>query len=544
MAYTEQLAAALAYRSMGWSVIPVGPDKRPLIKWLEFQSRVASEDEVMDWWQTYPEANVGVVTGKISGLTVVDIDSEEGQKNLSAYIPEGIVTPKAITNRGGYHLYFAYFPGLGNRVGVIPGTDLRGDGGYVVAPPSKGKAGGYRWEVQPHKVPLATLPQDYVVKLADPTAGKVNPETFATTEAFEPGRRNDTVFHAAMTMAKGGMQNPDELYTFTKALADGCRPPLEEAEVKDIVKHVLERMTRTGRNVSAEVNDWVGEEYGEFRLIDVYTDLGLAEKADKATARKAIERLITGKILARHPTKRGVYRKIVAEAEEIDWMSAPTDPMDVKLPFDLHEVVNIYPGNIIVVAGETNVGKTTFMIETMRLNMFNFPTEFFSSEMGPSELKSRLMKFPVDPKSWRFKAYERTGNFSDVIKPHHLSIVDFMELDGDNLFRIGRYLHEIHDKLNGTGLAVIAVQKGKKFEVGRGGEFGLEKPRLYVTMSRTPDLSGGVVRIVKAKNRKTISDPNGKIQRFTIEDGWRINADGVWRYESDEDEVKPKRRLF
>lgn len=532
------LAAALAYRLIGWSVIPVGPDKRPLIKWLDYQDRIATEEEVMSWWKTWPTANVGIVTGEVSGLTVVDIDSHEGAINLEAYIPTSVKCPTSRTQRGGTHLYFKYHPGLGNRVGIIPGTDLRGEGGYVVAPPSRGKVQAYSWVpgLGP-ECPLPYLPQDYVNKMLDPMMTKYNTAAWHTTSAFAVGRRNDTIFHAAMTMGRGGMQNPDELYTFTRVLADGCKPPLEDTEVQDIVRHVLERLTRTDRNVAADVHDWVGEMDGEFQLGNMYSELDIKGKEAQALARQTVLRLVDQKVLAPHPSKRGRYRRVDADADPIDWTGAPTEVLPVQLPFDLHEVINVYPGNVIVVAGEANVGKTAFMLETLRLNMKDFPIEYFSSEMGGSELKNRILKYGLPLTDWRFKAYERGSNFGDVVKPGTISLIDYMEL-GEDIYRVGRFLQEIHAKLNGTGLAVVAIQKGRKYEVGRGGDFGLEKPRLYITMSRTEDLSGGIVKVVKAKNWKTLSNPNGKIQHFTIADGCRFSSDGTWHYESDEDDAK------
>jgi len=59
---------ALDYLTRGISVIPVGFDKRPLIKWAEFQERRATVEEVETWWKNWPDAQIGIVTGKISSL--------------------------------------------------------------------------------------------------------------------------------------------------------------------------------------------------------------------------------------------------------------------------------------------------------------------------------------------------------------------------------------------------------------------------------------------------------------------------------------------
>src|SRR2546422_5449280 len=73
------LEHALTYLRQGWSVVPVIPnEKRPFIKWKEFQSRLASEDEVRRWWTVYPNARIGLVLGELSGVVVADVDPRNG----------------------------------------------------------------------------------------------------------------------------------------------------------------------------------------------------------------------------------------------------------------------------------------------------------------------------------------------------------------------------------------------------------------------------------------------------------------------------------
>src|SRR3990167_11196636 len=68
------LEIALRLLKTKHSIIPVGLDKIPLVKWLEYQNRFATEEEVKAWFTKYPEANVGIITGKISNLVVIDIE--------------------------------------------------------------------------------------------------------------------------------------------------------------------------------------------------------------------------------------------------------------------------------------------------------------------------------------------------------------------------------------------------------------------------------------------------------------------------------------
>ncbi|MET0419559.1 MAG: bifunctional DNA primase/polymerase [Actinoplanes sp.] len=100
------------------------------------------------WWNRWPTANIGLRTGVT--MDVADIDSAEGWHGLchllGGDLPPG---PRVRTGGGGWHLWFRP-TGFGNRVRLLPGLDWRGDGGYVLAPPSRHAAGAdYRWVRRP-----------------------------------------------------------------------------------------------------------------------------------------------------------------------------------------------------------------------------------------------------------------------------------------------------------------------------------------------------------------------------------------------------------
>ena len=150
----NMLAAALRYYERGWSIIPIHPEtKKPAIKWREYQDRTPTEDEVIEWWERWPEADIGLVTGKLSGIVVVDCDTEDAQH---AAFDLGWRSPVRVKTRRGLHLHYEH-PGdreWRNRAGStssghdwpqVSGLDFRGDGGYVVLPPSR----GYSWDI-PH----------------------------------------------------------------------------------------------------------------------------------------------------------------------------------------------------------------------------------------------------------------------------------------------------------------------------------------------------------------------------------------------------------
>jgi len=128
---------ALKYHDMGLSVIPIRPDKKPYIPWTDFQTRPPTPEEIKQWWTRWPKANIGIVTGPLSGVLVIDCDSEEAYRKIQELLPDSFITCIAKTPRG-YHIYLFYPKGehIGNAAGIMPGVDIRGEGGYIIAPPS------------------------------------------------------------------------------------------------------------------------------------------------------------------------------------------------------------------------------------------------------------------------------------------------------------------------------------------------------------------------------------------------------------------------
>lgn len=121
--------AAHAYFNRGFSVIPIrAKSKKPLIKWESFQKVKADQSQIEQWWAKTPKANIGIVTGEISGLAVIDVDPE-GKAKLNELLPGDFQTPTAKSPRGGWHLYCQYQAGLRNLTGVPEGCDLRAEGG-------------------------------------------------------------------------------------------------------------------------------------------------------------------------------------------------------------------------------------------------------------------------------------------------------------------------------------------------------------------------------------------------------------------------------
>lgn len=138
---------AAEYFDRGWSVLPLSGKRPAISSWLEYQERRAGLSELRRWFKS-GRANVGVVTGTLSGLVVVDCDTPEDANFWKASFP---LSPLAVlTGRGGSHFYYRYPLGehVFNRAGLLSRKiDLRGQGGYVVAPPSRHPNGSqYCWQ--------------------------------------------------------------------------------------------------------------------------------------------------------------------------------------------------------------------------------------------------------------------------------------------------------------------------------------------------------------------------------------------------------------
>lgn len=526
------LTSALSYRQKGFSVIPVRSNKKPYIRWEQYQQKKATPDEIKAWWKKWPTANIGIVTGAISGIAVIDIDTPEGFEEINKYIPDSLEIPTATTPRGGQHLYFQCSDKtLMNNARTIPGCDLRANGGYIIAPPSRNGSGKpYAWRGRLSLDDLAppTMPEAYITKVfysigykEDVVNDHTKPQgTTNFTEMFTHGRRDNDLFHVANVLIKGGMPQ-DETRHVVEMIAKLCTPPFSSGEAALKVQSALERKMRGERNLADEIRQWAKTTEGHFITTEVHSELQITTSRDKKTCYMALKRLCDEGILEKYGDKRGSFRVIDNACEDIDWQNATDERINLLWPFEIERYVQILPKNIIVIAGSPNAGKTAFLLNFIRQNMHNHEVYYFSSEMGAIELKSRLDKFNIPRKSWRFHAKERASHFADVIRPDAVNVIDFLEVH-DEFYKIGGLIKEVFDKLK-TGVAVIAIQMNKGAAVGLGGMRGLEKARLYLT------IDGSKTKMVKAKNSADPQvNPNGLEIDFSLAQGCSFKEKNEW----------------
>jgi hypothetical protein len=242
-------AAARAYAARGWSVIAMQPrGKRPILAWREFQQHPASIGTIARWFERWPDANVGIVTGRVSGIVVVDVDARHGGPDSVAQAEAALgplpPTVEAATGGGGRHLYYAH-PGaaMANRVAIRPGIDLRGDGGCVVAPPSVHPSGGhYAWVPGhgPGEIALAPLPPHFGGRgiLMRPIGHSRLHWRRLVREGVAEGARNNTLASLTGHLLQRGVDVDVAAELVLAWNRTHCRPPLPDGEVVRVVESI------------------------------------------------------------------------------------------------------------------------------------------------------------------------------------------------------------------------------------------------------------------------------------------------------------------
>jgi hypothetical protein len=244
----EVARAAKYYLSRHWSVLPLRPrEKRPLIPWESLQSAPPSMADIDAWFERWPDANIGIVTGAVSNLVVLDIDPNHGGdvslERLEQRFAPLPATIAAATGGGGRHLYFAHPGGfVRNRAGIAQGIDLRSDGGYVVAPPSVHPSGRrYAWLPgrSPEDVAAAALPR-WLITASGGLRAKRTLDDWRqlTREGVPEGQRNATIASLTGHLLWHGVDPQVALELLLAWNRVRCRPPLDNDEVARVVQSI------------------------------------------------------------------------------------------------------------------------------------------------------------------------------------------------------------------------------------------------------------------------------------------------------------------
>jgi hypothetical protein len=236
------------YARRGWPVFPCEPrGKKPLCAH-GLKDATTDEKKIAAWWQRWPQANIATPTEK---RVVVDVDGPDGERALAALQEKRGALPETLTAQTGKgrHLYFrANGTAIRNSAGKLgPHLDVRGQGGYVVLPPSLHASGArYDWVA---KAKMAPLPAWMVKVLAEPTRQQADDP--GTTERIPQGKRNSHLASLAGSMRRRGMSPAAIEAALLRENQERCGPPLSESEVRAIAQSVSRYQPSTKKGAEA-----------------------------------------------------------------------------------------------------------------------------------------------------------------------------------------------------------------------------------------------------------------------------------------------------
>jgi len=238
----EMVNAALELLDMGFSILPVKrSDKRPYIKWEKYQKSHPTDDDIIRWWNSWPHANIAIICGKISGIFCVDADGPKGIEWMNTHLPKTGVY--SITKKGIHAIYkIPKDSVIRNSVRLAPEVDIRGEGGYFVAPPSIHETGHqYRWQ-------FLMDGWDDLAEYVPPNGGgnlnvdlstiSAKLDTDKVSTGISKGERNVILFKEACRL-RGKNLTEDEIWLLLKSFADRCDPPYPESELLPTFKSAL-----------------------------------------------------------------------------------------------------------------------------------------------------------------------------------------------------------------------------------------------------------------------------------------------------------------
>ena len=240
------LEHALRYAEKGWKVFPVNKNKKPLTP-NGFKDASTKPQVIKQFWKRFPDANIGIATGKQSNLVVIDIDSKKPDDverivveltKLKGSFHQNVV---ARTGGGGFHFYFEH-PGTAwvkspTDAFGIQGLDIRADGAYVVAPPSQHLSGElYVWgdDQSPFEAKLPLSPSF----ILDVSRAKSRNLLNDVSGKITAGNRNTTLASIAGLCRSLGLDNESILEILNRQNIKRCDTPLGDYVIQMIYVNI------------------------------------------------------------------------------------------------------------------------------------------------------------------------------------------------------------------------------------------------------------------------------------------------------------------
>lgn len=337
------LEAALTYQARGWSIFPIVPlAKTPIINWKPCQRKAASEEQIKKWWKDFPFSSIGLATGKISNLIVLDVDGEEGAKYIK---DRGIPPTPCVKTKKGYHYYFKH-PGFSvQNFAKKKGLDLRGDGGYVILPTSKHPSGiKYEWTISPEKEDLADPPAWLLQLITEKKEGKRLPETELSRllNGVKVGERHDTALRLAGHQIGKGLPS-SEVIKILKLWNKGNEKPLPENELDRMVTDFTKdrKLQKKKKPSKKEFNPrpYSNEILREYSLkADKYKRFFIYDNDNgiwRGEAELLLNSILRKRILGTDDYKRYCVGEILADLKGLTYQKEPPEePEKHLIPFN------------------------------------------------------------------------------------------------------------------------------------------------------------------------------------------------------------------
>jgi hypothetical protein len=261
----------------------------------------------------------------------------------------------------------------------------------------------------------------------------------------------------------------------------------------------------------------------EFSFRDCYQHIkGLCtDHVSEPSLRAILHRMVKQRRRIAAHNRAGHYRIVSCDYKIMDLANAKSVRTDIELPLDLNAVVDLKAGQIVLVAGVTNTGKTSFMLDLMARNMKRWKVRYINSEMDAAEFRDVLDQYKGVTKfdEWKFEPIRLDRNMhpADLILPGYgnLNIIDYLEAPEAKF--AADWVAEIHDRLDGA-VACISVQRHPGRDYGHGGAMLNARPRLVLNL----DWRKCTIAKVKFwKRKETGWNPNGMYFEWEMDEGWR-----------------------
>ncbi|MFC1916705.1 bifunctional DNA primase/polymerase [Chloroflexota bacterium] len=519
------------YGEKGLTLIPIPyKSKAANIKWEEFQRRSPTNAEMTSWF-SLDNTNVAIVCGGISGnLVVLDCDTPEKYYELKPIIEKNLGldnvenhAPVVKTGKG-YHIYLRTPTPVKST--KFPKLDIKGEGGYVLAPPSIHPSGiQYRF-LNPNVKDIFVINSlkdigiDLEQKPQPQTENKPNWISEALQQGVDKGQRNNTCFRLAGYFKE---RQPQDITTqILLAWNRGNRPPLSE---KEVIAAVVSAYTYAVNSLtylnskredfwvengfslkSGQVSGQVVDKLREYGELAVPFDDFLRENPEPHWKKDVAEAVGTTykdpafiKLVQRR-AKEGMI-KISHAGDKIQWVNRDWQKskislearerthLNLLLPFGAEQYISIPERSQIVIAGDVGAGKTHYGYLIAELNVGKLPIRHFVNEMGEAKAVRLLDDFPE-----LLNHYDKGYSLISQDR-EHLEVAENLDHNGLNIYD---YLHLpatkewyllLQKELAGLsqslekGIIVVMIQKKKGQSLGYGGEGTKMQCEVYMTLN-------------------------------------------------------------